>query len=166
MGPTLAQAGWFLPAVLPISLYVAWTDMKDLRIPNLAVIALLAAFVVLGYLALPLDEYLWRYSHLAVVLVIGMALNAVGLMGAGDAKFAAAAAPFVALVDLGLIAYVMAGCFVLAFILHRIAKYSPIRRLAPDWKSWTSGKRFPMGVAFGLTLVTYLALPVWAAWAA
>jgi prepilin peptidase CpaA len=158
---TVSQAAWFLAGALPISLYVGWSDMKRLKIPNVAVMALVLAFAVLGLIALPLPEYLWRWTHLAVVLVIGIAMNSMGLLGAGDAKFAAAAAPFFALADLGPVLYLMAACFLAAFIAHRIAKYTPIRRLAPDWESWTSGKRFPMGMALGLTLVAYLALGLW-----
>ena len=41
-------AAWFLPFVLPITVWVAWSDMRHMKIPNYAVIALFAAFVVLG----------------------------------------------------------------------------------------------------------------------
>lgn len=158
MALTSVQAGWFLLAALPISLYIAFMDMKALRIPNVAVYALVAGFAVLGLIALPLADYLWRWTHLVVVLAIGMVLNALRLLGAGDAKFAAAAAPMIALPDLGLLAYVAAAAFLAAFVAHRIARHSPLRRLAPDWASWTSGKRFPMGLALGMALVGYLAL--------
>jgi prepilin peptidase CpaA len=158
MGLTFAQAAWLLPVALPISLWVAWSDMRRMRIPNTAVYALAAGFAVLGLMAMPFSDWLWRWSHLAVVLVIGFAMNMARLMGAGDAKFAAAAAPYVALQDLVLMLYLLAACFLAAYVLHRIAKYSPIRRLTPDWHSWQSGKRFPMGVALGGALVTYLTL--------
>ena len=36
--------------------------------------------------------------------------------------------------------------------------YSPLRRLAPDWQSWNTGKKFPMGFALGGTLAIYLGL--------
>ena len=39
MALTFAQAAWFMLAALPISLYVAYTDMKSLKIPNVAVYA-------------------------------------------------------------------------------------------------------------------------------
>lgn len=155
---TAAQAGWFLIAALPVSLYVAFMDMKALRIPNPAVYALALGFVVLGLIALPFSDYLWRFVHLAVALVAGMALNALRLLGAGDAKFIAAAAPYVAVGDLGMMAWIAAAAFLGAFLLHRILKHSPFRRLTPDWVSWTSGKRFPMGMALGLALIAYLLL--------
>ena len=81
----------FLPFVLPICIYVTFSDMRDMRIPNQMVVLLFLVFAVVGLVALPFDVYLWRYIHLIVVLVAGIALNAGGVMGAGDAKFAAAA---------------------------------------------------------------------------
>jgi prepilin peptidase CpaA len=152
-------AGWaFLAAALPICAYVAWSDMKVMKIPNLAVYALVGAFVVLGALTLPFPDYLWRFSHLGVVLVIGIALNAAGLVGAGDAKFAAAAAPFIALSDGKAMIVIYIGCFLGCYAMHRIAKFTALRNLVPDWQSWDAGKRFPMGFALGTTLVIYLGI--------
>ena len=45
-----------------------------------------------------------------------------------------------------------------AFAAHRLAKYSPLRRMAPGWQSWETGSDFPMGLALGGTLALYLAL--------
>ncbi|EPX78811.1 prepilin peptidase [Salipiger mucosus] len=149
-------AAWFLPFVLPICLWVAYTDMKSMRITNKAVVTLFAVFVVVGLIALPLDAYLWRYLHLGVALVAGMALNAGGVMGAGDAKFIAAAAPFIHLGDLRFVLALYAACLLAAYVAHRIVRATPIRRLAPDWDSWSAGKRFPMGLALGPTLAIYL----------
>ena len=156
MGNPIFAAWLFLAAALPISAYVAWSDMAVMKIPNIAVYALAGAFAVLGLIGLPFEDYLWRYSHLAVVLVIGIALNAASLVGAGDAKFAAAAAPYVALSDGRAMIVIYIGCFLGCYALHRIAKFSPLHKLVPDWISWDAGKRFPMGFALGTTLVAYL----------
>jgi prepilin peptidase CpaA len=155
---TLQQAAWFLPFVLPICLYVAWTDCRGMRIPNHAVLALAAVFLVVGLVAMPLADWAWRLSHLVVVLVAGMVLNAAGAVGAGDAKFAAAAAPFVALGDLLFMMVLLAATILAAFATHRLVKHTALRRLAPDWQSWRSGSDFPMGLALGGTLAIYLAL--------
>ncbi len=162
MGTTASQAGWLLVAALPVGLYVAWSDMKTMKIPNRAVYALVAGFAVLGLIAFrdQLDTYLWRWSHLVVVLVLGILMNIVRLVGAGDAKFAAAAAPFIAAADWRLLLLTFAVCLVAAWVTHRVVKHSPLRRLVPDWESWTTGKRFPMGLALGATLVAYLTLAI------
>ncbi|MFY0596568.1 MAG: prepilin peptidase [Cognatishimia sp.] len=153
-----AEALWFLPFVAPICFYVAWTDMKMMKITNQSVVVLTLVYVIIGPLALPFEDYLWRYLHLIVVLLIGILLNAAGAVGAGDAKFAAAAAPFIALGDVTPVTMVFAVVLLAAFATHRIAKHSPIRNMVPDWESWSKKKDFPMGLALGGTLAAYLLL--------
>ncbi|MEN9061974.1 prepilin peptidase [Ponticoccus litoralis] len=156
-----SAAAWFLPFALPICLYICYTDMKGMRIPNHAVVALFAVYAMVGLIALPLDAYLWGYLHLVVVLIAGIALNAGGALGAGDAKFAAAAAPLIHLGDLRFLMILFAANLLAAFFAHRLAKHTPLRRLAPHWKSWDTGSKFPMGMALGGTLALYLVLGVW-----
>ncbi|MDW4499493.1 prepilin peptidase [Sulfitobacter sp. D35] len=159
MAITAYSAWWFLPLALPICLYVCFTDLSRMTITNRAVVALFAVFVLLGPFALPnWDVYFWRLAQLGIVLVLGVVLNAAGVMGAGDAKFAAAAAPFIALGDLRLLMALFAAILLAAFVTHRIAKHSRLRALAPHWQSWSETKKFPMGLALGTTLATYLGL--------
>ncbi|MCW8844099.1 MAG: prepilin peptidase [Rhodobacteraceae bacterium] len=153
-----SAALWFAPFVLPLSFFVAWSDMRAMRIPNGSVIALLAIYLVVGLIALPLPIYAWHLLHVLVVLLVGMVLNAGGLIGAGDAKFAAAAAPFVFLSDVRFLMAIFAATLLAAWVTHRLAKYSPIRRLVPDWESWDQGWDFPMGLALGGALSLYLIL--------
>jgi len=155
---TARAALWFLPFAAPICAWVALSDLRHMRIPNNAVLALLAVFVVAGVLVLPVAEYAWRFAHLAIFLVLGVLANAIGLMGAGDAKFIAAAAPFVALGDAATVCLLFAVVLVAAFAGHRLAMHSRLRHLAPDWTSWQMTGKFPMGLALGPTLVFYLGL--------
>ncbi|MDU8910368.1 prepilin peptidase [Aestuariicoccus sp. MJ-SS9] len=158
MDISATAALWFAPFVIPICLYVGFSDMRAMKIPNYTVVALFAVYVVVGLIALPLDTYLWRFVHLLVVLVAGIALNAGGVMGAGDAKFAAAAAPMIHIGDLRFLMALFAATLLAAFVAHRIGKFTGLRRLAPDWKSWQTGSKFPMGLALGGTLALYLGL--------
>ncbi|MEP1962094.1 prepilin peptidase [Tateyamaria sp.] len=155
-----AQAAlWFLPFLVPLCLYVAYTDLAQMRITNPTVLAMVAVFVVLGFFLFPLNVYLWQLAQLVIVLLVCMVLNAAGGMGAGDAKFLAAAAPFVALADVRLVMILFAAVLLSAFAAHRIAKHTALRRMAPNWDSWTQeARKFPMGFALGPTLAIYLAL--------
>ena len=155
---TPSEALWFLPFVAPICFYVAWTDMKMMKITNQSVMVLTLVFVLVGLIALAFETYLWRYLHLIVVLLIGILLNAGGAVGAGDAKFAAAAAPFIPLGDVTSLAVIFASTLIAAWVTHRIAKHSPLRRMVPEWESWDQKKDFPMGLALGGTLLIYLLL--------
>ena len=130
--------------------------MKFMKIPNKAVMALIAVFLVVGLVAIPLAEYPWRLLQFAVVLVIGFLLNMVRAIGAGDAKFAAAMALLIAPGDIRLLLYLLAAVIVAAVITHRaFRKSKAIRKLTPDWESWTR-KDFPMGLALGAALAFYL----------
>jgi prepilin peptidase CpaA len=85
--------------------------------------------------------------------------------GAGDAKFAAAAAPFFARApgDITVIVMLLSAFLLGAFATHRIARTIPaLRTMAPDWVSWTR-KDFPMGLALVGTLWSYLLIVALAA---
>ncbi|MCK8484763.1 prepilin peptidase [Aliiroseovarius sp. S2029] len=157
-----AMTSWaallFLPFAVPIALWAVWSDLSRMKIPNKAVMALTIVYAVVGLFAFELDEYLWRWVHLVVVLVIGFVMNMLRMMGAGDAKFAAAMAPFVALPDAFLFLTLLAVMTVAGFILHRIARSTDaVRAATPNWESWQR-RDYPMGLSLGATLITYLLL--------
>ncbi len=158
----LAVAAWFfLPFVVPIAIWVAWSDMARMKIPNVSVLALVAVFAVIGLLLVALGQWsfetwAWRWMHLVVVLAIGFVANLARAMGAGDAKFAAAMAPFIARPDTMTFIYLLAAVVLVGFTLHRIARASSwVRARTPDWESWTR-KDFPMGLCLSSAFVLYL----------
>ncbi|QFU07399.1 Type IV leader peptidase family protein [Rhodobacteraceae bacterium THAF1] len=147
----------FFALTLPVCIWVAASDVKHMKIRNMAVLALLVIYGVTGPLVLPLQDYLWGWVHFAVVLVICFGANMVGIMGAGDAKFLAAAAPFVPLSDSTEALYILVVAAVVALVLHRAIRRIPaVTRALPGWESWTNSK-FPMGLALGPALSAYLA---------
>lgn len=151
-------AFWLMLAALPIAAWVIWTDLSTMRIPNKAVMALVAVYAVIGVLTLPFATFAWSWLHLAVMLVIGFVLSMSGGFGAGDAKFAAAMAPFIALPDLLTFALILSALAILTFIGHRLARQVPaITAATPGWVSWTR-RDFPFGVALAPALIVYLGL--------
>ena len=160
MGLSAWAAAWFLVAAVPIGFFVAFSDLARMKIPNIAVGALLLSYAAIGLIALPFEQYLWHWTHFFVVLVIGFVLNAAGAFGAGDAKFMAGAAPMVAVDDLRLLLPIFAASLLAGYVTHRIAKHSPLRRAVPHWESWTAGKRFPMGFPLAMTLIAYLLIVI------
>lgn len=159
MQTTATAALYFLPIVTPICIWVAWSDLARMKIPNKAVIALFVTFVVIGFLAFPAMEVLSRLLHLVVVLAITFVMSAIRLLGAGDAKFAAAMAPFFALSDFTFLLLLFGASVVFGFISHRLARATPaLRNLAPHWESWERTRDFPMGYPLALTLFLYLFL--------
>ena len=154
--PPVREALVFLPFVLPIAIWVAWSDMARMKIPNKAVLAMGALWPLLGWIVFPWQLWLIGFAIMAVVLVAGFIGNLAGLFGAGDAKFAAAMAPVFTAGDPMFIATLYAVCSIGAFVVHRGARAMPVVRAAtPDWKSWTHNK-FPMGLALASMVVLYL----------
>ena len=100
------EALWFLPFVVPLCLWVMWSDLSAMRIPNVAVLTLAAIFLVVGLIALPWADYPWRLLTMIVVLVLMFGANVIGVMGAGDSKFIAAAAPFIDPGDVGPLCFI------------------------------------------------------------
>lgn len=160
---TAGTAIALLPFALVIGVWVAWSDMKTMKIPNKAVMALLAVWAVpglicVGLTGLAIMDWLWGWALAGIVLAIGFVANMVRAVGAGDAKFAAAMAPFFVGADLRFALALFAACLLGAFVAHRgMRMVGPFRRLTPDWESWTN-KDFPMGLALSGTLVFHLLL--------
>lgn len=135
--------------------------MKFMKIPNKAVLALGAVYIGLGLFVLPWQMWLWGLALGGGVLAIGFVLTALGLIGAGDAKFAAAMAPFFVAGPLNLIVALFGACLLAAFFTHRLVKWTPpLRNAVADWESWTR-KDFPMGLALTSTIMIYLLLRIW-----
>ncbi len=172
--PAIAAVS-FLPFVLPICFYVAFTDLRDMLIKNHAVAALALVFAIVGFFVLPpwstewttgrvgplavtLPPYIWQLLHIVIVLILGILLNAAGVMGAGDAKFLAAASPFVWPGDYTLMILILMATTLAALVTHRVARNTALRRIAPDWESWTRRKQFPLGFPLGGSLAIYLIL--------
>lgn len=147
----------FFVLCLPVCAWVAWSDLRTMKIPNKAVIALLVIYAVVGFLVIPVQGWLWQWVNFLVILALGFLLNAIANVGAGDAKFAAATAPFFFASHLPLILPLFAAFLLGAFAAHRLMRAVPaVRAMAPDWVSW-SRRDFPMGLALVGTFLTYLA---------
>ncbi len=157
MIPAVAPATvlWFLPVLVPVAIWVSWSDMRFMKIPNRAVVVLVLAYAVLGLAVLPLAAWAWGFALMAGVLSLGFAANMAGLVGAGDAKFAAAMAPYFVGSNVTAVLALFAACLLAAFASHRaLGRVPAFRRQTADWLSW-SRRDFPMGLALSGTLLLY-----------
>lgn len=150
-----------IPAI-PIGIWVAWSDMKFMRIPNVACFALFLSFLVLGPLILNLNEYGIRIAQGIVVLIIGFFATGIGLVGGGDAKFTAAMAPFIALGSFIPFIFILGVISLVSIILHKLIGITPgLKNHINDWDSWNAHGMFPFGVTLAGSLVAYLLLQNW-----
>lgn len=155
----IPTAFWFLLGALPFCLWAAWSDLKFMRIPNRLSIGMLAVFIFLGVIFLPLPQVGVSLLVGFGVLVLGFVLNQAGVFGGGDAKFGAAMALFVSpnLDHASLFLRILAVTLIAALITHRL--FGLVRHKLPvtqDWISWSVGRNFPMGLGLAGSLIFYL----------
>jgi prepilin peptidase CpaA len=154
-----------LAAMLPLMVVMAWSDLKVLKIPNWLVLSVLVVFLVCGLWGLPLDTFAWRLGQGVVVLIIGFLIFALGGIGGGDAKMAAALAPFVVPAEvLPFLALYAVTTLVLMAVLRMVqqfARHEETGWLAIDQLHKPARERvFPMGLIFAITVVIYLVVHV------
>lgn len=160
---TSAGALILLIPVLPIAFWATFSDLKRLKIPNKAVLALAAVWPLLGWLAVPTwTVWAWGFALMAIVLIAGYLLYSTGTFGAGDAKYVAAMAPIFVGADIVWLLLLIAACLIGALITHRLMRSVPaIRAMTPDWLSWTERRFFPLGFALSGIVVFYLLAAIW-----
>jgi prepilin peptidase CpaA len=141
--------------VAAVALWAAAVDALYMRIPNAVHVALLAVFAILVLPGLPWQETLLRLAIGAVMFAIGFGLYAANMLGAGDVKYLAAAAPLLppdpAIILVWLLLVTMAGLPVL--VLHRLARLLPGTGRFP---SFAEAGYFPYGPAISIGLVCIL----------
>lgn len=151
-----------LVPVLPIAIWAAVSDLKRMKIPNTAVIAMAAVWPLLGWYLVPMTAWFWGFAIMAIVFVAGFLLYLTGTFGAGDAKFAAAIAGLFVGGNIGEILLIIFVSMIGSLILHRILRSLPfIRTATPDWESWTRRRYFPFGMALSVIVVFYLLAAIW-----
>ena len=148
-----------LAAMLPLMLYVMWSDLKSLRIPNRVVLAVLAVFVVTGLWGLPLETFLWRLAQGLIVLLIGFAVYAVagGKVGGGDMKLIAVLVPFVAGAHVLLVLVIYTVVTFAGLFIHRLIR-AYLRGRQTGWLAFDQKIYFPVGLILGVTILIYLGI--------
>lgn len=125
----------------------AWTDVHQRRIPNwVSGVTLLAGlgatFAQGGWPTMG-----WAAAHMALALVVGMALTAARWVGAGDAKFYAAIAAWLPL-QLGLwllVSVALAGLVLLLLFLMK--RRGRVARTSAEQSDFD---KLPYGLAIGI----------------
>lgn len=146
-------------AILPLMAYVILSDLRTMKIPNWAVLAVFVVFLATGSWGLPFDVFLWRLLHAVIAFAAGFALFSVagGAIGAGDLKLIAAITPFVPGSAVMAVLLIFALSAIGLLVFHQIAR-RVLRRSGTGWKSLDQAVYLPAGVALGLTIVVYLGL--------
>ncbi len=143
-------------AMAVLMVLAGYFDLKQLRIPNWCVLAVIAVFLVTGLWGLEFGTYLWRIGHGVIVLFIGFGLYSIssGHVGGGDIKLIAALTPFIAGQDLLFVLVVFSILSLSGVALHRFARS---RLKGPTgWAALDQKRFFPAGLLLGGTIMIYL----------
>ena len=145
--------------------YAAASDMFSMTISNNVYIILVAGFIVLSWaIGMDLQAIAWHWALAAVVLVCGIGFFAVGLMGGGDVKLAAATSLWLGwefTLPYLITASFMGGVLTILIILAR-AWSLPVFMLKIQWiaRLHDKDKGVPYGIALGpAAVMVYPATP-------
>lgn len=136
-----------LPLILisPLLIYMGYSDLRYMRIPNRLVLAMLAAFAIMAPF-LPRDALLDRLLVATCVFGVGFVAFAFRLFGGGDVKALAALTLFVpppALTLFGLVFSLSMAFGILAIVTVR--RVPGVSR--SGWVSLRANGHFPMGIS-------------------
>jgi len=138
-------AGTVLGAVVVLA---SWFDMRERRLPNWLCGLNLAAGLANSAIVSDWSGAAMALVHVAVALVGGMVLNAVGAVGAGDAKFYASMAAWF---PLGMALWLLTSVAIAGFVL--LVGFIAWRRLSvrqPGGPREQDFAKLPYGVAIGV----------------
>lgn len=147
-----------LAALLAFAIAAGWTDITRRSIANRLVFACLVAGLALAIWTGGIEALGWHVAHMAVALVIGMILFAIGAIGGGDGKYYAAVAAYFPLqqgLHLGVAIALAGGLLLVVWFAWRQATKA---RRTPGEEGHFA--RLPYGVAIGAGAVTLSALPL------
>jgi prepilin peptidase CpaA len=159
--PRLDPIHWALAAVFAaILVWAAFTDIKSRRIPNAAVLGLVAIFAAWALAGAPagLGSGL---AAAAIGFAVGFALYLFKVMGAGDVKLFAATALFIGLVYLPMFALATAlagGAVAVVSLLARPRRSMVMFAMRGKGGQAEHGRGVPYGVAISVAGV----LTLWA----
>lgn len=78
-----SEAIWLLPPALPVALFIAYGDLKFMKITNAAVLLMAGIFLFFGFIALPFYGWLWQIAQMLIMLLVGILAHGLRLMGGG-----------------------------------------------------------------------------------
>lgn len=147
--------------LVPLMVYMIYSDMKYMKIPNWLSLSVLGVFLATGSWGLPLEVFVWRLAHGGIVFGLGYLLYrfAEGRVGAGDIKLIAAFTPFI---PGSHIAFILMGFAIISFLT--LAAFMVARKYLHNenstWKAFAQRSFVPAGVILGLTVMIFMAVQV------
>ncbi len=145
-----------LLALLPaaVLLYIIYSDLHDLRIPNWSVGLLAALFMVTQAPFLWGEPLIWRLAIALAVFIVCFVLFGFNLLGGGDVKLLPVVLLFVPVERLAWYLLALSVCVIATLTLIRIAR-SVRASEGGNWRGLSDHARYPLGPAIAISALIY-----------
>lgn len=137
-----------------LMIYSAFSDLVSMTISNKVSLALMAGFMTFAFwIGMDLTTFAWHWAMFGIVLVASLGLFAIGAIGGGDAKLAAATALWLGwehTLSYFLIASII-GAFLTLLLVRLRGNIIPSRFERIDWiaRLYRADTGIPYGIALG-----------------
>ena len=145
--------------MLPILVIGAYTDLRDLRIPNELSIFARTLFCCCA-LFIPIDEVLMRLLAAGLVFVTGFVLFILRFFGGGDVKLLTVLMLFIPSQSLMLYAYVFSASMLIGILLIVHLRKTPFQA-TETWASVQQANTFPMGISIAMSGIFHAVFLYW-----
>ncbi|MEM6489272.1 MAG: A24 family peptidase [Pseudomonadota bacterium] len=165
MDPTMlaiAAAG-----LCPLCLYIIYSDVMTMRIPNTALLLMVAIFLPTGYLGLPTEIFLYRLLYTVIAFFVGYGIyeivTRVGIpIGSGDLKMIIASVPWLPIEYFPLYAYLMIPSVIVSISAIMLVRWALRGKTEIEWiedpEVRTRKLRVPAGTVLGLNMILFLGI--------
>ncbi|MDW4550600.1 prepilin peptidase [Defluviimonas sp. D31] len=148
-----------LVLVAPLLVWMAYGDLRFLRIPNLLCIAMVAVFAV-AVLVAPPPDLVARLVVAGAIFGLGFVTFCLGLFGGGDVKALSALMLFVPAATLPLFCMVFSASMMIGIAFVLGLRAIPATG-ALDWASMERSRKFPMGVSIAMAGMAHPFAVIW-----
>ncbi len=152
-----------LVPALPIAIWATLNDLKKLKIPNKAVLAMAAIWPLLGWLAVPTwTAWFWGLGFMAIGIALAYLAFALFNFPGGDGKYAAAISPFFVGADISYVLMLVLICMMGATLAFQVIRVLPgIRSVTTGWEGFKHWRIVPFGLALSAMAIYYLVAASW-----
>ncbi|MEQ6249958.1 prepilin peptidase [Sulfitobacter sp. HNIBRBA3233] len=139
---------------VPVFLYLIYTDLRYLRIPNRALFVLFCALALAHLPTLAPADIPLRLVGAAAVFALAFAAFYTGMLGGGDVKMISVVMLFVPLQDIAAFALALSVSVILSLSVIKILRRSRSVK-ALQWRAFNDAKRLPLGPAIAISSMIY-----------
>lgn len=137
----------FVPLMLlsPLLLYVGYSDLRYMKIPNVLSIIAIVGFAA-SLLFFPAEDLMMRVVAASCVFALGFLGFCFRMLGGGDVKILSVLILFVPVSSLSIFMYAFSAALILGVAAVVTLRARPIHAIK-DWQTSRASGKLPMGIS-------------------